>query len=95
MRNSTLTILTTVAVLLLAAGGVAAHGNDGDTTGPDASTNGSPADWTAWIEQHMSEHMGADAAEQMQDRMGMSSEEMGDHMASHQNGSMMGGMGCH
>ncbi|PSQ07187.1 hypothetical protein BRC97_04330 [Halobacteriales archaeon QS_6_71_20] len=39
----------------------------------------------------MTEHMGADSAAQMQDRMGMSYEKMSEYMASHQNGSMMNG----
>lgn len=93
MRTFTPTVLAVLAVLLLTAGGVAAHDNDENTTGhDDAPVNGSAADWAAWMEQHM----GADAAAQMQERMGMSYEEMGEHMASHENGSMMGGgMGCH
>lgn len=97
MRTFTLTVLAVLAVLLLTAGGVAAHDNDEHTTGhDDAPVNGSAADWAAWMEQHMTEYMGADAAAQMQERMGMSYEEMGEHMASHENGSMMGGgMGCH
>lgn len=97
MRTFTLTALAVLAVLLLTASGVAAHDNDENTTGhTDAPVNRSAADWAAWMEQHMTEHMGADAAAQMQERMGVSDEEMGEHMASHENSSMMGGsMGCH
>lgn len=105
MRTFTLTVLAVLAVLLLAVGGVAAHGNDKDTTGhDDAPVNGSTADWAAWMEQHMTEHMGADAAAQMQERMGTNYQEMGEHVAAHQDGSMMNGqmmggsmsgMGCH
>ena len=104
MRTFTLTVLAVLAVLLLAVGGVAAHGDNKDTTGhDDAPVNGSAADWAAWMDQHMTEHMGADAAAQMQERMGMNYQEMGEHMASHQdgltmNGQMTGGsmsgMGC-
>ena len=93
MRKSTLTVLAVVAILLLTAGGVTAHDNDGNTTGHDvAPGNESAADWATWMEQHMIEHMGADAAVQMQEQMGMSYEEMGEHMAAHHDGSMMDGM---
>lgn len=97
MRTFTFTVLAVLTALLLTAGAVTAHDDDGETTGhDDAPVNGSAADWAAWMEQHMTEHMGADAAAQMQEQMGMSYEEMGEHMASHQNSSMMGGgMGCH
>ena len=92
MRNFTLTVLAAIAVLLLAVGGVAAHGSDTASDHDDVPENASAAEWAAWMEQHMTEHMGVDAAAQMQDRMGMSYEQMGEHMASHQNGSMMDGM---
>ena len=105
MRTFTLTVLAVFAVLLLAAGGVAAHGNNKDTTGhDDVPVNGSAADWIVWMEQHTTEHMGADAAAQMQERMGMNYQKMGEHMASHRDGSTMNGqtmggsmsgMGCH
>lgn len=86
-----------VLVLLVAVGGVTAHGNS-DDDGHDAPVNGTAAEWGAWMEQHMTEHMGADAATRMQERMGMSYEEMGAHMTTGGNGTMMGGMGgmgCH
>ena len=103
MKNIVLTVLVAFAVVLVGVGGVAAHGTD-TGSGHDAEPeNGSAADWTAWMEQQMTEQMGAERAAQMQERMGMSYEEMGEHMASHQNGSMMdgpmgggmSGMGCH
>ena len=93
MRNFTFTVLAALTVLLLAVGGVAAHGSNDTTSNHDSVLeNASVAEWAASMEQHMTEHMGADAAAQMQDRMGMSSEEMGKHIASRQNGSMVGGM---
>lgn len=100
MKNIALTILVAFAVVLLVGvGGVAAHGTDTDSDHDTRPENGSTADWAAWMEQQMTEQMGADRASQMQERMGMSYEEMGEHMASRQNGSMMGGgmsgMGCH
>ena len=108
MHNSILSVLAVLAVLLL-AGGVTAHGTNASTSDHESTpANGSAAEWATWMEQHVIEHMGADAAAQIQDRMGMSYEEMGKHMASHQNGSMMNGrmmdgmmrggmsgMGCH
>lgn len=98
MRNFTLATLAVLAVLLLAVSGVAAHGsNDTDSDRDRAPENASADEWAAWMEQHMTGHM--DAA-QMQDRMNYG--EMGEHMASHRNGSMDGmmnggasSMGCH
>ena len=93
MRNFTLTISAVLVVFLLAVGGVAAHGTTSSGPGhDDGPENGTAAEWATWMEQHMTGHMGADAAAKMQDQMGMSYEEMGEHMASHQNGSMMDGM---
>lgn len=90
MRNFTLAALTVLAVILLAVGGVAAiESNDPASDHDPVPENASAAEWTSWIEQHMTEQMGADAAAQMQDQMDMSYEEMGEHMASRQNGPMM------
>ena len=92
MRNVTLTVLAALAILLLAVGGVAAHGSNDTASDHDrVPENASAAEWATWMEQRMTEQMGADAAAQMQDRMGMSYEEMGEHMASRQDGSMMDG----
>ena len=92
MRTFTLVITAALAVLLLAVGGVAAHGMNNSTAGHDnAPQNGTAAEWATWMEQHMTEQMDADAAAQMQERMGMSYGEMGEQMASRQNGSMMDG----
>lgn len=98
MRTTILSLLGVVGVLLLVVGGVAAHDDNnssGDHGHDDAPVDGTAAEWGAWMEQHMIDHMGAEAAAWMQDRMGMSYEEMGEHMASHQHDSKMGGMGCH
>ena len=54
------------------------------------------------MEQQMSEYMSADTVAQMQERMGMSYGEMGEHMTAQQNDSAMDemmdrgmpGMGC-
>lgn len=98
MRTITVIALALLGVVLVATGGVVAHGNGDDNGGHDEPVNGTAAEWGTWMEQHMTEHMGADAAKRMQERMGMTFEEMGEHMASKENGSMMGGMGgmgCH
>ena len=94
MRKFTVIALALLGVLLVATGVVVAHGN-GDSNHTDAPGNGTAAEWGAWMEQHMTDHMGADAAKQMQEQMGMSYEEMGEHMASGENGPLKGGMGCH
>ena len=92
MRNFTRTMLAALAALMLAVGGVAAHGSNGTASSQDpVPENASTDEWGTWMEQHMTEHMGADSAAQMQDRMGMSYEKMSEYMASHQNGSMMNG----
>lgn len=92
MRNFTLTVLAALTVLLLAVGGVTAYGSNDTTSNHDpVPETVSVAEWTATMEQHVTERMGADAAVQMQDRMGMNSKEMGEHMTSRQNGSMMNG----
>ena len=104
MRN---TILAVVAVIVLAGfalavGGAAAHGSDEADTSHDSPENESANGWTDWMEQHMIDHMGEERAAQMEARMPMTYEEMGQHMASHDHddsdGGMMGGMsgmGCH
>lgn len=103
MRKMILGITVVLALLLIAVGGVAAHDdNDSHDAPPE---NASADEWGTWMEQHMTEQMGADAAEQMEHRMGMSYDEMGEHMAAHHNSSEMGdnsmmdghgsGMGCH
>lgn len=96
MKNAVIGVLALVVVLLLTVGAVTAHENSSDDH--DAPVSGTAAEWGAWMEQHMTDHMGADAAKRMQERMGMSYEEMGEHMSDGGNGTMMGGMGgmgCH
>ena len=104
MRNFTLTVLAALAVLMLAVGGVTAHGSNDTASDQDAvPENASVDEWAIWMEQHMTERMGADAAAQMQDRMGMSYEQMGYMMKGMMNNDGMGnmmngtgsGMGCH
>lgn len=103
--NTRTVILATLAVLAVfasATGGVAAHGSDEtDASHDDVSVNESADGWAAWMEQRMVEHIGEGRAEQMEQRMPATYEEMGRHMASRDRGSdddRMGGlsgMGCH
>lgn len=102
MRNSILAALAVLAVFALAVGGAAAHGADEtETSHEDVSENESAAAWAAWMEQRMIEHVGEERAVRMEQRMPMTYEEMGRHMASHGDGSDGGtmrgdsGMGCH
>lgn len=102
MRNVILAVLAVVAVFALAVSGAAAHGSDEtDTSHEDVPEDDSADVWATWMEQHMIEHIGEERAAQMEERMPMTYEEMGRHMASHDDGSdggMMGGnsgMGCH
>lgn len=92
MRKLTLAVPVVLLIMLLAVGGVAAHGDNGSTADHDrVPENASAVEWTTWMDQYMTDQMGADAAADMQERMGMSYDEMGEHMASNRNGSMMNG----
>ncbi len=93
MRTFTLAITAVLAILLLAVGAAAAHGMNSSAADHDTGPhNGTAAGWATWMEQHMTEQMGAQTAAQVQDRAGMSHEEMDEYMASHRNGSTMNGM---
>ena len=102
MRNAILVVLAVLAVSALAVSGAAAHGsNETDTSHKDVPDDDSTDSWATWMEQHMIEHMGEERAAQMEERMPMTYEEMGQHMASHDDSSDggmmdgMSGMGCH
>ena len=107
MRITTLGVLIGIVLLVLAtgAGAVAAHenGENSDRSHDGMPVNGTAADWATWMEQQMTDHMGPQAADRMQNRMGMAYDEMGAHMAGMTNGRMTGSMmnenmtagGCH
>ena len=103
MRKLTIGLVVMLATLLLTAGAVAAQGNNTTDSHDDAPVNGTAAEWGDWMEQHMTDHMGADATERMQERMGMSYEQMGYMMKGMMDNDGMGnmmngtgsGMGCH
>lgn len=92
MRKFTVLALALLGVLLVATSGAIAHG-DGDSTHTGTAENSTATEQASWMEQHMTERMGAEAAQRMQERMGMSYAEMEERMASRD--STMGGMGCH
>lgn len=94
MRKSIIIIVALIGTVLIATGGVVAHEN-GESTHSDAPENGTASEWSTWMEEQMTEHMGAEAAEDMEERMGMTHEEMGEHMASEDDSMMAGKKGCH
>ena len=74
--------------LAFAAPVVSAHGNE--TTADDAPPyDGTADDWAAWMEAHMTEHMGPGAVEWMEAHMGVTVDEMAQDMA---DGDYDGGM---
>ncbi|WP_254538771.1 hypothetical protein [Halomarina litorea] len=74
--------------LAFAAPVVSAHGNE--TTADDAPPyDGTADDWAAWMEAHMTEHMGSGAVEWMEAHMGGTVDEMAQDMA---DGDYDGGM---
>ena len=103
MRTTTLGVLVVLALVALTTGAVTAHESGGDT-GDGMPTNATTSDWTTWMDQQMTEHMGAEATARMQDRMGMTADEMGARMAETMDGGVMEGQmmnenmsagGCH
>ena len=103
MRKITIGLIAMLAALMLTTGAVAAQGNNTTDGHDEAPVNGTAADWGDWMEQQMTEHMGADETERMQERMGVSYEQMGAMMKGMMGDDgmrgMMGGngsgMGCH
>lgn len=94
MRKLTVIVIALLGTVLIATGGVVAH-ESGESTHSDAPENSTAAEWSTWMEEQMTEHMGAEPAEGMEERMGMTYDEMGEHMAN-QDGSMMSEkQGCH
>lgn len=88
MTNFTLGrwLLVAVAVLglALAVPVVSAHGDDaatGTTTTDFPANNATAAQWTAWMDDHMTDHMGPGSVEWMESHMGVSIEQMGQYMA--------------
>lgn len=80
--------------LAFAAPMVSAHGNE--TTADDAPpSDGTAADWAAWMEAHMTEHMDPGSVEWMESHMGVTVDEMAQDMADDDyNGGMYGQDHC-
>lgn len=84
-------LLVTLAIvgLALAVPAVSAHGNE--TIADDHRDDGPAADWAAWMEGHMIDHMGPGSVEWMESHMGVTVDEMAEDMADDDyNGGMYG-----
>jgi len=83
MTNTKLGTLLLVALALvglaIAAPAVSAH-DDEPVQGNETAAHGDVADWAGWMEAHMTDHMGADAVDEMESHMGTTIDEMGSHM---------------
>ena len=92
-----LLVALAIVGLAFAASVVSAHGDDptGEDTPPYDRT---AAEWAAWMEVHMTEHMGPGAVEWMESHMGVTVEEMAQDMVDddygHGNGVHGQGHGC-
>ncbi|WP_458191027.1 hypothetical protein [Haladaptatus sp. NG-WS-4] len=91
-----LLVALAIVGLAIVAPAVSAHGNE--TTADDAPPyDGNTADWAAWMEAQMTDHMGPGAVEWMEAHMGVTIDEMARDMADggHANGGTYGqGRGC-
>ncbi|MDL5363210.1 hypothetical protein [Halalkalicoccus sp. NIPERK01] len=89
-----LLVALAIVGLAFAAPVVSAHGNE--TTADDAPPyDGTTADWAAWMEGHMTEHMGPGAVEWMESHMGVTVDEMAQDMGDDDyNGGMYGQGHC-
>ena len=74
-----LLVALAVVAVALAPAVVSAHGNE--TTAGTPPYNGTAADWAAWMEAHMAEHMGPGAVEWMEAHMGVTVDDMAEDMA--------------
>ena len=75
-----LLVALAIVGLAFAAPVVSAHGNE--TTADDAPpSDGAAADWAAWMEAQMTEHMGPGSVEWMESHMGVTVDEMAQDMA--------------
>jgi hypothetical protein len=80
-----LLVALAIVGLAFAAPVVSAHGDvptQGNETATDEMpTDGDAASWAAWIESHMTDHMGPGAVEEMESHMGVTVDEMAQDMA--------------
>ncbi|MDS0241689.1 MULTISPECIES: hypothetical protein [unclassified Haloferax] len=75
-----LLVALAIAGLAVAAPVVSAHG-DGPTADDAPPADGTAADWAAWMESQMAEHMGPESVEWMESHMGVTVDEMARYMA--------------
>jgi hypothetical protein len=68
-------VVLAVVGLAVAAPVVGAHGNDASVDGAPPY-GGTAADWTAWMEGHVTDHTGPGAVEWMESHMGVTVDEM-------------------
>jgi hypothetical protein len=74
-------LLVALAILglALAAPAVSAHGDE--PTVDDHPDDATADEWAAWMEAHMTDHMGADGVAWMESHMGVTVEEMAQFVA--------------
>jgi len=72
-----------IIAVVMAAPLASAHGPGPTATAANETPpyNGTTDDWAAWMEAHMAEHMGPGAVEWMEAHMGLTVEQMSEHMA--------------
>ena len=89
-------LLVALAIVGLAFVAPVASAHDTDTTADDAPTdNATAAEWGAWMEAQMTEHMGPGSIGWMESHMGVTVDEMGQDMADNDyNGGMYGQGHC-
>jgi len=78
--------------LAFAAPVVSAHAAETTADGAPAD-NASAADWAAWMDAHMTEHMGSGSVDWMESHMGMTVDEMAQAMADDDSHRGMSGQG--
>lgn len=90
-----LLVVLAISGLGLAAPVVNAHGDE-PTRGNETAADGEAVDWAAWMEGHMTDHMGPDAVDEMESHMGVTVDEMAQEMADDDHTAEMDGQrrGC-
>lgn len=87
-----LLVVLAIAGLGLAAPVVSAHGDE-PTEGNETVTDGEAVDRAAWMGGHMTDHMGPDAVDEMESRMGVTVDETAQEMADDDHTPEMNGRG--
>ncbi|SMO53091.1 hypothetical protein [Halorubrum cibi] len=85
-RNLGRWLLVALAIvgLAFAAPVVSAHGDDpaqgNETAAEGMPVDGDTTDWAAWMDGHMTDHMGPDAVDEMESHMGVTVDETAQDM---------------